>query len=119
MKNNLKETYLNELKALREEEIKIINDKNLILKKYEEYINEEYNHLLNKKVEITYTVLGENLHKDIAYWGGYRIVAIESSEFNVIEIPLLYKIKNNGQMSSQKHNLKREWQEIISIKPVE
>jgi hypothetical protein len=114
MENNLKETYLNELRTLREEEIKIINNKKLILKKYEEYINEEYKHLLNKKVEITYTVLGKSPQKDIAYWGGYRII-----EFDLIEIPFLYKVKMNGQMSSQRHKLQKEWAEIISIKPVE
>ena len=113
MKNNLKETYLNELKTLREEEIKIIQNKKLILKKYEEYINEEYNHLLNKKVEITYTVLGNSQQTDIAYWGGYRII-----ESDLSEIPILYKVKMNGQMSSQKHKLQEDWMEIISIKPV-
>ena len=116
MKKELKETYLVEMRKLHEEEQRIRYNKKLLLKEYVDAINKDYEHLLNKKVEITYTVNGkEGYQKDIVYWGGYNVL----DDFDFIEIPMLYKVKNNGQMSSIRYRLQEDWSEIIDIKEVE
>ena len=116
MKKELKETYLIEMRKLHEEDQRIRKNKKLLLKKYVEAINKDYEHLLNKKVEITYTVSGKDgYQRDIAYWGGYNVL----DDFDFIEIPMLYKVKSNGQISSIRHRLKEGWSEIIDIKEVE
>lgn len=81
-----------------------------LIQSFKEDINEPYKHLLNQKVVITYLTFDKKEKKEIAYFGGYRMAT-------EIFIPVFYKIKVNGDMSSQRHRF--EWEEIISIEGLE
>lgn len=81
-----------------------------LIQSFKEQINEPYKHLLNQKVVITYLTFDKKEMKEIAYFGGYRIAT-------KIIVPVFYKIKANGDMSSQRHRF--EWEEIISIEGLE
>lgn len=81
-----------------------------LIQSFKEQINEPYKHLLNQKVVITYLTFDKKEKKEIAYFGGYRMAT-------EIFIPVFYKIKANGDMSSQRHRF--EWEEIISIEGLE
>ena len=81
-----------------------------LIQSFKEQINEPYKHLLNQKVVITYLTFDKKEKKEMAYFGGYQMA---TENF----FPIFYKIKANGDMSSQRHRF--EWEEIISIEGLE
>jgi hypothetical protein len=81
-----------------------------LIQSFKEQINEPYKHLLNQKVVVTYLTFDKKEKKEMAYFGGYRMAT-------EIFVPVFYKIKANGDMSSQRHRF--EWEEIISIEGLE
>lgn len=102
--------FLQKLSDLDNQISELNRTKSKLIQYFKEKINEPYKHLLNQKVVITYLTPSKEEKKEIAYFGGYQMV-FESF------IPFFYKIKANGDMSSQRYRF--EWEEIISIEGLE
>lgn len=102
--------FLQKLSDLDKQISELNKQKFNLVQFFKEQINEPYKHLLNQKVVITYLTFDKKEKKEMAYFGGYRMAT-------EIFVPVFYKIKANGDMSSQRHRF--EWEEIISIEGLE
>lgn len=95
-----REEYNLRMEELKEQEIKIASQKKEVQEEYRKSVNKTYEHLLNKKVTITYEqktwlTRQTEIKRDVCYWGGY---CLEYGEFR----PQFYQIKKDGSMSSRK-----------------
>ena len=104
--------FLQKLSDLDTQISELYNTRYKLIQDFKEKINEPYKHLLNQKVVITYLTFDKKEKKETAYFGGYQISLVDG-----IPVPIFYKIKANGDMSSQRHRF--EWEEIISIEGLE
>ena len=104
--------FLQKLSDLDNQISELIDTKYKFIQHFKEKINEPYKHLLNQKVVVKYLTFDKEKKKEIAYFGGYRI----PPEI-FVPVPVFYKIKANGDMSSQRYRF--EWEEIISIEGLE
>lgn len=102
--------FLQKLSNLEKQISELNKQKFNLIQSFKEQINEPYKHLLNQKVVVTYLTFDKKEKREIAYFGGYKMV---TENF----FPIFYKIKANGDMSSQRHRF--EWEEIISIEGLE
>ena len=88
------------MEELREQEIKIASQKKEVQEEYRKSVNKTYEHLLNKKVTVTYEkktwlTRQTEIKREVCYWGGY---CLEYDEFR----PQFHQIKKDGSMSSRK-----------------
>lgn len=102
--------FLQKLSDLDEQISKLNKTKYKLIQYFTKKFNDQYKHLLNQKVVITYLTFDKKEKKEVAYFGGYRMAT-------EILVPVFYKIKANGDMSSQRYRF--EWEEIISIEGLE
>ena len=102
--------FLQKLSDLDEQISNLNKTKYKLIQYFKEQINEPYKHLLNQKVVVTYLTFDKKEKKEMAYFGGYQMA---TENF----FPIFYKIKANGDMSSQRYRF--EWEEIISIEGLE
>lgn len=104
--------FLQKLSDLDNQISELFSTRRKMIEDFRVKINEPYKHLLNQKVVVTYLTFDKKEKKEMAYFGGYQISLVDG-----IPVPYFYKIKANGDMSSQRHRF--EWEEIISIEGLE
>lgn len=106
-----KEEYTQKIEELRRQEIEIATKRKALQEEYKKSLNKPYEHLLFKKVCVTYKPWGW-LSNDIddktvvCYWGGYRLDFGEHKA-------RFYQIKKDGSMSQRELHLMPK--EIISM----
>ena len=96
-----REEYTQRMDELRAQELRILSQKRDVQEEYRKSLNEPYEHLLHKKIIVTYEqkkwMTGTTETKrDVCYWGGYFL------EYGVDFKPLFYQIKKDGSMSSRR-----------------
>lgn len=110
-----REEYIQKSEELQKQEIEIRTKRNELQAEYKKSLNAPYEHLLFKKVRVTYKTWfwndeSDEERTDIGYWGGYYI---EFGEFK----PRFYQVKKDGTMSSRELHLYPK--EILSMEEVE
>jgi len=109
-----REEYIQKSEELRKQEIEIQTKRKELQAEYKKSLNAPYEHLLFKKVRVTYKAWGW-LSDDsaeqtvVCYWGGYYI---EFGEFR----PRFYQIKKDGSISSRELHVYAK--EILSMEEV-
>ena len=97
--NQIHKEFEKNYKKLEDKKRKIIALKTQLENDFEITINEPFNHLLNKKVEVLYISGMEDTYdqelKTISYWSGYRVV-------NGQAIPVFFKPNPDGTKSLQR-----------------
>lgn len=109
-----REEYIQKSEELQKQEIEIRTKRNELQAEYKKTLNAPYEHLLFKKVRVTYNTWGWDADGSaektvVCYWGGYHI---QFGEFR----PRFYQIKKDGSISSRELNVYAK--EILSMEEV-
>jgi hypothetical protein len=109
-----REEFIQKSEELQKQETEIRAKRSNLFAEYKESLNAPYEHLLSKKVRVTYKTWGwraSNPEEETAvcYWGGYYI---QFGEFR----PRFYQIKKDGSISSRELHLYAK--EILSMEEV-
>lgn len=109
-----REEYIQKSEELRKQEIEIQTKKSELQAEYKKSLNAPYEHLLSKKVRVTYKpwrwVSDDSAEQTVVcYWGGYYM---QFGEFR----PLFYQVKKDGSISSRELHVYAK--EILSMEEV-
>ena len=109
-----REEYIQKSEELHKQEVEIQTKRHELQAEYINSLNAPYEHLLSKKVRVTYKtwgwVKGDSAEDTVVcYWGGYYI---QFGEFR----PRFYQIKKDGSMSSRELHVYAK--EILSMEEV-
>lgn len=109
-----REEFIQKSEELQKQEAEIHTKRKELQAEYKKSLNAPYEHLLSKKVRVTYKTWGWRAGDPaeetvVCYWGGYYI---QFGEFR----PRFYQIKKDGSISSRELHLYAK--EILSMEEV-
>lgn len=87
--------YIEKMEEFKRRESEIRAERAQVSREYEVSLNKPYEHLLNKKVKITYIDWRNEEITMEGFWGGFHY---EWGGF----VPVFYQIKKDGTMSSRR-----------------